>query len=169
MDKYIIKGNAQQLAKVHLFHDIINHDDVTCYVLRVFAKLLVDEYDTIVLSLWKTLPENKHNYIDNDDLHEVLDTIETRFITPTMIEPQLLLLLLQHDGDIVPINYCDYDYHYKLKNMIEFHDMMYLVDIDLRCWSEHLVEPLNYRSLLDRALLGRSILANAKFLVTENM
>lgn len=155
MDKYIIKGNIKELAlkgcpkgltKVHLYHNIITLNDIMNYILEIFAKLLVIEYDAIIDAMWKHISDFHKLQLTVDDLHKTLDDIELVFVMSprvAIIEPSLLLIILQqsHKQGWTKLDIFDgYYNNYKSNEVVSYHGVQY--DILMRRVA-YLVAPAN--------------------------
>lgn len=156
MGQYIIKGNHKELAKVHLLPNIITNKDVRDYILRMYAKLLGEEYDIIIASLLEMFKGQNNLFtecnelcnftawpklIGFDDIYcicwldKMLDNIDLvfKFNSGTIIDPTFLILMLQHDHKIIYEGRSGAYTHYRVKNMIGYCGMMHNVQIKCRC------------------------------------
>lgn len=142
--KYIIEGNANALAKVYLFHDIIGNRDIMNYILQIFSKVLVEEYDTIIMLFFQLFEKQRRSFTKCQyeyyihRLYSMLDDIgmlfpmKSKFNSVNTIEPAFLLLMLQHNHEIIFKGKDIVYIHYNIKHMMNYHGVMH--NIGIRCW-----------------------------------
>lgn len=124
MDKYIIKTNVQQFAKAYLLYDIVCHCDITKYIMQIFSKLLLMEYDAVI-TLLKQIFKLRNWTIEDSKLHYALNNISS--ILPTgpnmnvLIDPALLAILLQQNHELVLVG----NGYFKTKDKIQYHGVEY--------------------------------------------
>lgn len=131
MNKYIIKGNIQQLAKVCMLYTITQHVDITRYILHILAKLLNNEYDMIV-GLLRQILNNTGWHATDAALHRFLNNIDKVVsMVPlfNLIEPSFLAILLRYDHKIAFVKRDGERFLSKIKKKIQYHGVMYDVHI----------------------------------------
>lgn len=132
MSEYIITSNISQFTKVCMVYNILEQNDITQYILHILSKLLIKEYDEIISSLQLVFKLCRLN-CNEKRLHIVLNHIDSLCVMDSsmnkVIEPGLLLLILQQDYGIKFVEYIGMNYYYRVKKAILYHGTAFDVKI----------------------------------------